>query len=245
MVDQEEIIDKIKKNVKNWIIGFDGEVEITVGPWRMFDISYEISDDLNTIKLDFYSVNFPQSWNHYCFEVINDIVFKMNKMIEKQKYKARIKELEAQVESRESAELKSVRESLHKFEEKIRTLIKSILAKSDINWWNTKISPQIREKSTKRLESEKTEDHKRGLFNKDYDVIEFLDFSDYEGIIFSKNYNLFKEIFQEKNLIHVFLKEIAKMRNKIFHTRTITKDELVLLSHFMKIILNLIEASEK
>ena len=48
----KEDIEKIKKLIKDSINGFDGEIEISVGPNRFHDVVYKISDDLKKISFD-------------------------------------------------------------------------------------------------------------------------------------------------------------------------------------------------
>ena len=81
----KEDIEKIKKLIKDSIIGFDGEIEISVGPNRFHDVQYKISDDLKKISFDFYRVRFPASFYHYALNLIKEIVYKLN-TIQKERY---------------------------------------------------------------------------------------------------------------------------------------------------------------
>ncbi len=74
----KEDIEKIRKLIKDSIKGFDGEIEISVGPNRFHDVQYEISDDHKKISFDFYSVRFPASFYHYALNMIQEIVYKLN-----------------------------------------------------------------------------------------------------------------------------------------------------------------------
>lgn len=86
-------IEKIKKLIKDSIKGFDGEIEISVGPNRFYDVQYEISDDLKKISFDFYSVRFPASFYHYALNMIQEIVYKLNTIQKEQKMELEIKQL--------------------------------------------------------------------------------------------------------------------------------------------------------
>ncbi len=89
----KEDIEKIRKIIKDSIIGFDGEIEISVGPNRFYDVQYEVSDDLKKISFDFNSVRFPASFYHYALKMIQEIVYKLNANQTERNHEVEIKQL--------------------------------------------------------------------------------------------------------------------------------------------------------
>ena len=234
----KEDIDKIKKLIKDSLKGFEGEIEIEVGQASFVsDVSYRISNDLKNISFYFYSYRFPASFYHYAIDMLEEIAFKMNTLLEKRKLEEKIKEMEQVIGSDQD-----LRELLSDFEKKIREFIKRTLSKHYDNWWEEVIPIQYQKNAMERLNREKTADQKRGIFDRDYDLLEFLDFSVYEEIIFSKkNYKYFKSFFEEKNILQALFREISRLRNLVFHHRTnLRKQDIVIGKDYIKRILGII-----
>ena len=101
------------------------------------------------------------------------------------------------------------------FEKELRSFIKSKLIEYyGEEWWSKGISEEIRRKAEKRIISEERK-------NKKVDLIDGLDFSNYETIICDKKNwkEIFSKIFGDKNNLIARLRSIKKIRDSVAHSR--------------------------
>ncbi|MHA1380687.1 MAG: helicase-related protein, partial [Candidatus Helarchaeota archaeon] len=138
-----------------------------------------------------------------------------------------------------------IKELLENFEIKIRQFIEEVFSKDTSNWWNDRIPSEYRDRAKERLDKEIQKDKSLGIKDRQYNIMEFLDFANYKEIIFSKkNWKLFGQIFGQgqRESFRFYFKEISKIRNSIYHHRTnLTSDELFLCRTYILRILNIME----
>lgn len=122
------------------------------------------------------------------------------------------------------------------FEKRIRECIESVLAQNYSNWWAEAISPKIRAPAMDRLEKQKKKDKELGLPTKTYKEIEFVDFSNYYGIIKS-NWKYFEDILNDSNRVHFFFDDIVHARNALAHHRDLDPHlQIACESHIQRIL---------
>lgn len=96
------------------------------------------------------------------------------------------------------------------------------------NWWKTRLPDDVKKKAIER----KTEREKSEVLRKkeDYDIIEFVDFSEYRKIIVrNDNWDeVFSKIFpkSKKVTFEVKMEEIENLRNDTYHNRTISDTDM-------------------
>jgi len=138
-----------------------------------------------------------------------------------------------------------INDMIKAFEKRLRTFLKKTFNEQNENWWQDYIPLRIQEETIERLEKQKKVDEELGVLNKSYDKIDFLDFSRYIEIIISKrNWELFKDIFYDKNRIHIYFKEISNARNAIAHHRKIVKESQSICKAYIRRILSQIEKAK-
>jgi len=126
-------------------------------------------------------------------------------------------------------------------EKRIRRLITEELSKDDLNWWENKIHPTVKE--SVKLEKQKGKIYKKVLQIPNYDFIEETYFSDLHLILLSdKNWkNYFERIFHDANALRVKLSELSPYRNLPAHSKDLTPHIVRKIQVYYDDLIHLIE----
>ena len=131
---------------------------------------------------------------------------------------------------------------LKNLETNLRLLIETKFSQKSKNWWNERMPNDV--KSNAELRKIKNETtwpwYENQISNT---TITYLDFNDYIKIIRRRdNWNeIFKDIFDDEELISAKLRELAPIRNKIAHSRDLEKGDIERLKINTKDVLICIE----
>lgn len=116
---------------------------------------------------------------------------------------------------------------LRTLETEIRSFVKSSLEKAvGENWWQDRVPLDIRTKAEERMDKE--ERIYQWHVEEDEEPMVYVDFSGYVQIILRKNNwrELFKDTFEKEERIKTKLQELEPIRNKVFHSRRISREDL-------------------
>jgi hypothetical protein len=99
-------------------------------------------------------------------------------------------------------------------------------------WWRDRVPPDVRERAEERRT---TESAQRSIAGEDgSELVEYVDFADYVRILLRKNNwaDAFSAFFPNKEWIATRLQELEPVRNRIAHTRDLSRTDLTRLELF-------------
>lgn len=117
-------------------------------------------------------------------------------------------------------------EMLKRLETRLRECMQTSLEKVSENWWKERIPEDVQDRA--RLRKERNEKQWPWHTEKDLPLIFYVDFADYIKIIMRRDNweQVFKQIFQEKEIILAKLRELEPIRNAIAHVRELSQTQL-------------------
>jgi hypothetical protein len=129
--------------------------------------------------------------------------------------------------------------TLFRLENLLRRFIESKLrSKHGQNWWDSRVSQNIKKEVDKVKKSESNLSWKVSASEHITDYLLF----EHLGLIITTNWDVFKSVFHSQGRIAHRLAELESMRNSIAHTRMLSQDGMNRLDQYSQDLLNMIKS---
>lgn len=146
-----------------------------------------------------------------------------------------------QVMEREKPKREDAYEMLKRLETRLRECMQTRLEKASKNWWNERIPEDVQDRA--KFRKERNEKQWPWHAEEDLPLILYVDFTDYIKIIIRRDNweQVFKRIFQDRDIILAKLRELESIRNAIAHVRELSQSQLQKLKLYSEDIVLCIE----
>ncbi len=211
---------KIDLDIKNYLLR-SKDVDIRKATLKIFKIlleNFEYQKQIDLKKTLSYILQVKKFDKSVVLKKDADVLY--NQFISSSERKSDI----AAQKNEAKADIEEFERQLHKF------LIEKLKERYGDKWWDQGVPTISRENAYKKQNNRLKEDPKCN-----FKVWEFLDFSDYIGIIgYGKNWHkIFKDFFPDKNRIIYTLKRLRQFRNDLYHIH-LNEDDLSIYKIFLK-----------
>lgn len=133
---------------------------------------------------------------------------------------------------------------LKDLELELRGFIEKSLGEVTDNWWKERIPSDVQINAKQRLE--KSDSPWPWVTSQDSSLISYVDFPDYLKIILRRDNwsEIFQKVFKDQDGISSKLRELALIRNKIAHMRSISNSEKIALNLYSSHLKKAIDATK-
>lgn len=146
-----------------------------------------------------------------------------------------------EVIDREKPKREDAYEMLKRLETRLRKCIQTSLEKVSKNWWKERIPEDVQHRAS--LRKERNEKQWPWYTEKDLPLMSYVDFTDYIKIITRRDNweQVFRQIFEEKDIILAKLRELEPIRNAIAHVRELSQAQVQKLKLYSEDVISCIE----